>query len=205
MPRGWVWSRQLLLTREVGWLGPGLREMKASCEGFPPLADAADSDATGLWYCAVRGLVPPTTRTCSNGKHWLDRHHWRDFARTALLCRRLGVPPVWVSPMDLLQPPAASVRVCSRISTSGSSPAADFRIALIGRIPQRLFVQLCSAPRSHDVAQCPDYDALQSLSCVQPTRRAPLVHRSSSTRHVGVVGHERVHHGLPLATWGLGQ
>ncbi|KAI7788393.1 hypothetical protein LA080_010726 [Diaporthe eres] len=70
----------------------------------------------------------------------------------SVLRRRLGVPPGWASPWDMLQPPAASVRVCSKMSTSGSFPAADFRIALIGRMPQQLFVNLWSAPCSHDVA-----------------------------------------------------
>lgn len=145
MACGWACSGKAAATREVGWPPASGR---TSCEGFFPLADAADSDAIGLWYCAVLGLVPPTPPEPAQWQRAVAQA-----AGGSVLRRRLGVPPVWASPWDMLQPPAASVRVCSKISTSGSFPAADFRIALIGRMPQQLFVNLCCAPRSHDVAQ----------------------------------------------------
>lgn len=149
-----------------------------------PLADAADFDATGPWYRAVLGLLPPNYEN--------------------LLCRRLGVQSIWASPIDLLQPPAASVRVCSKISTSGSFPAADFRIALIGRMPQRLFVHLSSAPRCHDVALRRSPKLIMRSTHPPGSFCAPNL-QARSMWASWAAGHQRVNHGLPLATWGLGQ
>ncbi|POS74713.1 hypothetical protein DHEL01_v206901 [Diaporthe helianthi] len=138
----------------------------------------------GPWYRAVLGLLPPNYEN--------------------LLCRRLGVQSIWASPIDLLQPPAASVRVCSKISTSGSFPAADFRIALIGRMPQQLFVHLSSAPRCHDVALRRSPKLIMRSTHPPGSFCAPNL-QARSMWASWAAGHQRVNHGLPLATWGLGQ
>lgn len=80
---------ELLLGRWAGFRRPGGHHVKV----FFRLADAADSDAIGLWNCAVPGLVSPTKRSCSMAT--LATH---PLASGSVLCRRLGVPSGWAAP-----------------------------------------------------------------------------------------------------------